>query len=740
QQGLVHPWMIFNNNDIPAIKAKLALPANAQLYKSLGYGTGLKYALYGDTDDITVVRKNCFDLVLSARKRMVAGDAWGGFQWGRRMQELLIPISLVINNTVKPFTPAEIARLRLSCDSIAWRLRDATYSEVGPGGGPNNRTLDEIMGVAFAGVFMFPDNPNTANHYAYVQKELTRHLAYVGSDGLWPEVPRYVGQVVIKCMLLFARVQKNYLGNETGLISDPRYKSIIRGFMQCACPKDVLNKNYRDAPAIGDVAWGEGNLAFLAWAAAELSTSDPVLAKQLMGVWKMAGGTYNMGGTFSYQLALADAQAPADTTYILPSVIQNKIGYYIFRNYYNTPNESYLITHLPVSNTYHRHADSGAFSFFAKSTPLLLDAGVGDYAEPEVSFYKSTVNHNVVCFKDVNGNYVNGNETSSKIVDTFLSTDYDFFSANITPPNNVANAYIRSLGYLKTLFNSIVIYDYVDTNTGTQHSNNLHTFTTSTDQQVVNGFNQTISHGYNGVDIEMNHLLPLTNITYSKLIFSLANSPAAWPRNLANRKDVADMGNCYQQSISVNNSGKSHYLTVIRPKETTEAQSTIASLTLSNTNCKGFQVTVPEKGSYVIIINTSTAVQNTSVQMATNTSLVSQRTKTKYTMDSTGKFSVGIPAMSMDVFVLDGGLSDVNPVVSPFNIEIYSSGNKGVYEIAGDCEGANYSVINLMGKTVQCAKKVQAHQSIDISDHPQGTYLVRIEKDGRTGVKKIIKT
>ena len=739
KQGLVHPWMLFSNNDISAIKAKLALPANVQLYKSLVSGTGLKYALYGDLADLAAVKTNCFYSILSARANMLpTNTAVGAFQWGRRMQDWIIPLSLVINNTTSPYSAQEIAQLRLSCDSIAWRLRDPTYSEVGPGGGPNNRTFDEVMGVAFAGVFMFPDNPNAANHYAYVMKELARHLAYIREEGTWPETSRYVGQVVVKCMLLFARVQKNYLGNDSGLISNPKLKSVLKGLMLTAHPRDILNGNLRNAPAIGDAAWNESNLAFLAWGASELSTYDPILSKQMMGIWKMSGATYNNGGNcFSYQLADADANAPADTSYVLPSVIQKNIGYYIFRNNYGTPSESYLITHLPDAGTYHRHADCGAFNFFAKNTPLMLDRGVGDYV-PADSTFKSTYNHNVVSFKTANGLDVNGMEVAAVVLDSVLSTDYDFVSANITPPNKIANKYIRSTGYLKTLFNSVIIYDYVDSNTGMLHSNNLHTLSTSTDQQMSNGFNQTVSHGYNGVDIEINHLLPTTGITLSKMMFKTSYTPTAWPRNMVNRKDANDLGNCYQEWISVTNSGKNHYLTVIRPKGTSEAQSIISTLALTNVNCNGFKVTVPGKGSYIILINTSTSAQTTSVQSGINTSLLSLRKKSNYTTDSTGNFAVGIPAMSMDVFLTNNTITYTN---SEFisNIQIQTTHSKGIYEIVGDCEGANFTVVDFTGQTVkQSTKIVDSHHTIDLSNYPQGTYFVRIVKDGKNEVKKII--
>ncbi len=735
-QGLKHPWMLFSNSDIQTIKTKLAIPQNNLQYQKLGYGSGLKYALYGDMADVASVKTNCYYPTLGARVRMVAGNSQGSFQWGRRMQDWLIPISLVINSS--SFTQSEKDRLQLSCDSIAWRLRDVSYIEGGVGG-PNNRTLDELMGVAFAGVFMFPDSPNASNHYAYVLNELERNLKYVKEDGAWPETSRYVGQVVIKCLVLFSQVQRRYLGNNSGLISDPRFKSILKTFMESAGTKDVLYKNRRYAPAIGDAGLGEANYQTLAWAAAEISHVDVELGKQLQGMWKMAGGEYlNNGNCLSYQLAVANADAPLDTTSVLPSVIQKNIGYYIFRNDYGKPTESNLITHLPDRNYYHRHYDCGSFSFYANNTPLLIDAGVGDYAEPDVSFYKSTCNHNVVNFKDANGLNLNGLDVGSQIVDTLLSDDYDFVEANITPPNNLARSYIRSTGYVKTLFNIVVIFDFVDTDNA--HTNNFHPFSTSTDKVVRNSFNRTISHAYNNMDIEMTHLLPSINITLSKNKLHVLNIPSVWPRNLANTKDAGDLNNCYAEWIGVNNVGRSHYLTVIRPKKNADTESVITALTTDNSNCKAFKVDVTGKGSFIVVINTSSTLQSTPITFNSPEGLISLKRRINFIQNSSGKFDIDVPARSMEILMPKTLLPNaILTCTSNIPVKISPIPSSGVFTIDSECNGAKYTISNMQGQQIKSGKITQTHQSIDLTQCASGTYIIKFYVDNAIIVKKIIK-
>ena len=740
QKGLTHPWMIFSPSDIPAIKAKLAKPENNKIYQSLTSGTGLKYALYGDMTDALAVKNNIYNLILSARSRMVATDAWGTFQWGRRMQENLIPLSLVINSSI--FTQAERDRLQLSCDSIAWRFRDLTYCTERGAGGINNRTLDEIMGIAFAGVFMFPDSPNAANHWAYFSTELEREMKYVQADGTWPEVSRYVGVVIVKCLTLFSSVQRRYLGNNTGLVSDPRFKSILQNFMQGATAKDVLFQNRRYAPAVGDTGNGENNYAFLSWAASEMALVDTTLSKQLQGMWKLSGSDYSTVAPVLIAdiLATADASAPMDTTFVLPSLIQKNLGYYIFRNNYGKPTESNVTIHLPGMGTYHRHYDCGSFIFYANNTPLFLDSGVGDYAEPDVAFYKSTVNHNVVTFKDATGADVNGKDYNPTNLSTLLSDDYDFVQANITPSNNLARSYIRNMGYVKSIFNTLVVFDCVDADG--IHTNNFHTLTTATDSSVVNGFKRTISHGYNNMDIEMTHLLPIKGISLSKVLLKpgIANTPASWPHNLADRKDAGDMNNCYTQWIGINNSGTNHYLTVIRPKGNTEAESSVSSLSITNINCKAFRVDVIGKGSFIIVINPTIASQSAALSLISSEGLQSLSTKTSLIRNSSGKFDVSVASKSMEIFMLKSQIANSLDITDYDDnlLKISPVPSRGLFTIDSKAIGARYTVTNMEGRTITMGEISDSHQILDLTPCTAGVYVLKLYIGNSVLTRKLV--
>ena len=170
--GQTNPWMLFSNSDTAMLKAKMKSPICSTQYKALANGSGLKYALSGDVNDVKTTKSQKYRLMLDMPSNMYDGNKYGyaALQWGRRAQECVISLDRVINSPY--FSQAEKDSLMRSCDSIAWRLRDTSYIEKGI----NNRSLDELMGVAFAGVFMFPNNPNAQNHYNYVMQQLPYQL------------------------------------------------------------------------------------------------------------------------------------------------------------------------------------------------------------------------------------------------------------------------------------------------------------------------------------------------------------------------------------------------------------------------------------------------------------------------------------------------------------------------------------------------------------------------------------
>ncbi|MFZ4454581.1 MAG: T9SS type A sorting domain-containing protein [Bacteroidales bacterium] len=77
--------------------------------------------------------------------------------------------------------------------------------------------------------------------------------------------------------------------------------------------------------------------------------------------------------------------------------------------------------------------------------------------------------------------------------------------------------------------------------------------------------------------------------------------------------------------------------------------------------------------------------------------------------------------------------------VSDLPAKIYPTIGKGVFTIGGECVGANYAIVNLMGQIVQAGKVLQASQIIDLTKNGSGTYLVKVSLNNRMIVRKIVK-
>ena len=724
--GQTNPWMLFSNSDTAMLNAKLKSPIYSTQYKAISYGYGFKYALSGDTMDAITTKNLRYKLMLDMPSNMKDSNKYGyeSFLWGRRVQECVVSLDRVINSLY--FSQAEKDSLMRSCDSIAWRFRDTSYIEAGI----NNRSLDELMGVAFAGVFMFPNNPNAQNHYNYVLQQLANQLTYVRkNDGSWPETARYVGQAALRCFTLFSRVQRRYAGNNNGFVSDSRFASILEAFYKMATPKDVLNKNRRGGVAIGDASWGEESFVLLPLAASEMAViNNTQLSAKLYSMWVQAGSPFSgFGNDPSNTLVMIDTNPQIDTTFKLSSFIESDIGYYMFRKDYGQPTESFLISHLPIQNFYHRHADCGSFSLFANNTPLMLDAGVGEYTTSDAAYFSATDKHNVVCVKDRFGNHLNGLDVGVKILDTFLNANYDYWRNDITPYNNLIRKYVRNIGYLKPLFNTVIVYDYLDTDSSSV--NNLHTLSTSTDLSTKNGFNRAISHGYNNMDVEITSLLPNNQIFKDTSRLGIPSSiPTPWPRNLANQNDASDKNNCYQEWLTINSTGFTQYLTIIKPHTKSEPATSDSLMVTNNPSCLAYKVANGDtsKKYFIVLINKSKITTAQTVSINQKDSLLDLRTGTVYKSQN-GQVQLSVPYAGMVVLIPanmtyrnangNNGVDSINSkfpvIIVPPTIGTFSAVNKNYGDSAfnltaptSNSTGAfsysisNTSIANVSGSTV----------------------------------------
>jgi hypothetical protein len=78
----------------------------------------------------------------------------------------------------------------------------------------------------------------------------------------------------------------------------------------------------------------------------------------------------------------------------------------------------------------------------------------------------------------------------------------------------------------------------------------------------------------------------------------------------------------------------------------------------------------------------------------------------------------------------------------PFALELYPNPvqNKATLSIHGNISGnGTVTVINMMGSVVRTLTLFRNQVSIDLSDQPRGTYLIRYMDDRYTDVLKITK-
>ncbi len=77
--------------------------------------------------------------------------------------------------------------------------------------------------------------------------------------------------------------------------------------------------------------------------------------------------------------------------------------------------------------------------------------------------------------------------------------------------------------------------------------------------------------------------------------------------------------------------------------------------------------------------------------------------------------------------------------VSDLPVKVYPSMSNGIFYINGECMGANYAVVNLVGQLIKTGKIQHTSQTIDLTNNASGTYLIRVSLNNRRFVSKIVK-
>ena len=635
-----HPWIFYNRSQVPELQLRLTTDAAFKSeYDQLSSGSALRYFIKDDATPPQKIKQGPYKNLLAARDGMDRGTM-APLQWGRRMQEWVIPLETVIDDD-RYFSNQERSDLHDSCNKIAEKFLSKDYIEHGD----NNRSLDEIVGLAFVGVFLFPEDPQASSRYTKVYSRLVGMLeSTVKFDTTWPESPRYMN-VAIRGLSLFAMAQVNYerlrmkadprFKGYPLIINDRRYHALFKNFALLASAPDLLEYGHIESPAMGDAQWTKNDLNVLCMGAFQLKTINPEVSKFLYITWEKAGRPdFYVDVTTPY----IDYSNHQDPNFVVPSIIHRASGFFVSRNNYNKPNESYLIVRASRDNFHHVHNDAGAFSIFSRRMPLMVHSGVSEYGTPPQKWYISTQSHNLVVFKNDKGEPVDGMQNGVNIFkDHILSPEMDFVKLRITPPNGLANKYYRTIAVLKDPQEIYIVYDYIESTHPS--TNNLHYLTNQPIRSEVNGIQRAIASNKKGMTMQTDFLLPEANVSYDPITTGpIDRVPRSWGRT--------------QQWIKVNGDAGESYLTVLTPRATNEKDIVINKFAQDNSKCKAFTITGAEGTKYMVIANLSDVSQQVSIQ--TSLQLRNLFNKNIYKAGTVpGTALVPVAASSVSVFKME---------------------------------------------------------------------------------------
>jgi hypothetical protein len=487
----------------------------------------------------------------------------------------------------------------------------------------NNFNSDRASGLGIFAI-TFPEYANASAYLTHALEELDFILSNnVGPDGDWLETTRYHAAVLSR-IIMFSKALYRYDG--TNLFADPNLKKMFDFLTKIQTPRDAVSSVKVDGsdiaftPSVGDSDWGEYPFEVLGFAAGEYAVSDPELSKNMMAVYNR-GGKYEKNGysAFDYPLKQLLYINGSTAASLLPqsSAKYSGVGYGIFRQDFNQSGEDYLIINSSNDARYHRHNDEGSFSIYADSTPILLDSGISGY-NSSTMWYRASIAHNMVQFKDSGGVLTNGPLTSS-FGDFFTSNMLDYTRVDI--PDKKASEYKRHVAFVKGGFDAYVVWDFI---TSTNPSRfNLHTLSTST---AING-SSFVSNGYNNMRLQGEILLPSSAVINK----TLGGVSGAYPQN-------------HQEYIYTEANAGDDYLAILKPRKNSEANLAVTGLTVGNSNTKAYKAQKNDGSYFIILINTSAQSQNTAI--STNDSLTDMRTGASFTSAS-GQTSVTIEAKSI---------------------------------------------------------------------------------------------
>jgi len=342
------------------------------------------------------------------------------------------------------------ANLRtIPIENLGWRL--------------SNIWTDVFLAAGWVGL-AFPEIPQANQWVEFAVNELIWQTENGTWDGAWHECPRY-HLYQMKITINFAIALYNRTG--INLFENSSIKSQGEWCIHFSTPRDKvagIAAKEKDGVVmslgLGDSTWGE-NMGVLNILANYIQNIDTRLSQDLMWIWQRSGFK---GTEEPVSDLLINTKLKASDKVNLKSAITASKGYIVMRDKHDTDDEVWFMLKCgKVSMCGHENGDANSFSLMAFGTPLALDAGSGDYGDPNHrAWNKRTISHNVVAFRspgeDDPGKYDSSGWVDGEVLNWQTSDEIDYSATDASKANKV-DKYVRHVVFVKP--NYFVIKDEI---------------------------------------------------------------------------------------------------------------------------------------------------------------------------------------------------------------------------------------------------------------------------------------
>jgi hypothetical protein len=432
QPVLKRPCLLIDPDDIPAVKRRFELLPDRPTADPRKMNAALYGLLYGDE----TFRKNASAEFMRDVHRMFDVKPGASLSEYRRHNERLYQYDLIASfghlgqkdqDDFRNFMvrAAEFCTGNDPAKFPSPSTPSHNGTEFPNGFSTSNRWTDQVMVAALTGL-NFPDLPLAKAWVQYAVDQIQFQLDNGVWDGAWNEVPRYHNWTVLLFSGFFQVLQRR-----TGIdfYQHPNTKALLDWYVRFSSPLVRFPETTKHNPAGEPTlpAWGDSNYGpnFEACAmfAPHYASTDPVLSKRLMWMWRRAGAPFQHGWNFDYTFPLQIDPTLPDAPQMLGSAFCRRPGYVLLRSGFDTPGETAVTARFGQRGLWHPRSDLGSIDVFSQGIPLALGAQSGPYRAPEILWNRSQQANNVVVF---GGKSRDRTESSGKLIAFQSSPQVDY--------------------------------------------------------------------------------------------------------------------------------------------------------------------------------------------------------------------------------------------------------------------------------------------------------------------------